>query len=556
MHDFTVYSIFLARDRRQWLVWLVLAVNAAVGVWWLWSVGTVDDDLAYCHVIADRSDPQLTAYMTDPGRPIATLGDALESAVNHWRHINARLSDKVLILTPLLPVKVVNVLCGLLIGLQLWLMVVMSGLRRRPLSVAWLCVLSWWLLPWSDLFAERAFVLNYVGGGVMLMTAILLCDSRRPLWLAIIAVIVGTAWHELFAVALGALLVTKAVMGAKQHHDLNRRNLTVVIAWAVTMAITLSNGALMRRGAVETAFSVNGLQLMLSRLAGQGWPLGLGLVCVIIAYKKRRRATSLQGTRVVGLTVAMVVSAGVAVALLQTGRYMWAPLLLAMVLIGSACALLPPLKTKHEAVVTTVFCIGLALWGWQLGRWQARYSLTLHELGQEVLSHPGQVVEAELPEADDTPWYIAGIVDWKPGFLPTVLMVWQGVNHLDGLPVVAPKGYGCQPLERWPRLPGNNYLYGQSGLWYEPGAQARIIYEVTFGDYTPASSPVDRLWCELRRRLTGRQVFPCQGWTVDAGMVGNTRVALFELGNFQRGEVTRQIVSVDSVGQMPTGIHP
>lgn len=554
---------FALRYRAYWLLVLIFILAAA----WLWPVGWVDDDRAYTHMIMPTD--RWSYYMECRGPRLETVGDALLSAVRHWQYTNGRLSDKVLMLVQLPPLGAhgANVFCAAVITLMMWLLCCAAGLRRSSGALMLTAVLCWWWLPWSSLFTQRAYLLNYIMPSSLMLGLMWTLQlpapwSRRRTAAAMLLGFSGAWTHEIFG---GAILTYLCVFTGCTWLNSRRsvpKHLWLCIAAAVAgLALNLASpGNLLRAAEEPLKFDWHTLYLHLTRLVVPMLPVALALVLAVATALKRPwvKSPDLWAT-----LVAMLAATGVCVLYISAGRFAWCALILAIYLcLRCFDIIFPRLYSSLSGGLCVLSCAYLyTLWGLQLAEAQQRRSDAEQRMFESLAAGHGPVVEYEALPPNSLPWYTGAIVQAPQGV--SHFFAWfDGTSYgYERCVIYAPKGYADKPLDQWPRVPGHSEVYGADGIYYVPANRAGSVYMVTFGEETLAASPVEMLYNRVRgprpmpdsllapgqRPIPGTYAEFTQHWTYPVGDINGQPVCGLYLGDFRRGLTARRILRIDSI---------
>lgn len=532
---------------------LLLFLTAAIAILWLLPVGYVDDDLAYCRVVTAVDFP--TDYMACEGREIKTLSDALTSCYNHYVYVYGRLADKIMILSTLLPAWLTNCLCGLCIGLMTCLITVCGRASRRTWLAAVGIVLMWVMLPWYDLHSERAYIFNYVLSCCFALIFIRLYSTDKGgAWAYAAAVAAGMS-HEVFGLSVLLWIAVDALCRRSLRGRRLRLALTVLVAYVFIM---FSPGVWLRffdDNMIINSSEIGGvadylarLKLLLSRLTISLAPIIISLIITLIALLRHR----LRWRDELPWMAVAASSPVLALFFLNTGRLIWLSTVACIVLllrVGAAFDLhlrLPRLcRYILLGLAAAIYCI----WGMQLAAAQRRLSAVHDSINAHLAAGRGPVAEATIPDYHLEPWYISSIVVPIEGRYMNSSFVRAKYWGYGSMVIYAPDGYADKTLEQWPKLPGDNNIYGANGCYYTPVRCGKPALTLTFGDYLPTASPVDRA-IGLLRGYT-RTDRPCRhtalNYYVEAGEVAGEPVYAVFLGDKPRALECREILRVDSL---------
>lgn len=564
----------------RWRPWAVVAVVFAMAAAWLWPVGWVDDDRAYAHMILPTD--RWSYYTECHGPRLTSVAEALTSAVSHWQYTNGRLSDKLLMVLQLPPLGAegANMFCALTITAMMWLTCAAAGLRRSAGALLLCALLCWWCLPWGALFAQRAYILNYCLPSVMMMGLIWLLEaSRRWTGLRIAGAMLlslCTAWtHEIFGGTVLCYLTVATLMPLLlkpiRPATAPRRVLLLCLgAAAVGQIVNISSpGNALRLLETRAEFGWLILFRHLTRLGVAMLPVAAACGTTAVAMLKRRRlAGSWLGSAEMWASVtAMLVTSAIAIPMIAADRYVWGAIVLAVyIILRTSAALWPRVYAVLSSRWVLVPCLALYVcWGLQVARAQAWRSRIEAEMFNRLASGGSHIVEYDVPDQQQWPWYVAALVKIPQG-------VSDSFARFDGFAygygrhaVYAPPGCAHKPLSEWPKLPGNNEIHGANGIYYVPAKYARSLYIVTFGEAQPCESPLEKLYNGMRgvRPMPPHLVTPerpaipktyadfTMNYSVPVGDINGEPAHMFFLGEMRRGLLSRKILRVDSIPPQP-----
>lgn len=158
------------------------------------------DDLWYMERFMDYMTGQSSDF------PFAAIGETLKF---HYLTDNARLGNA--LFTCLLPLpRFISAIGSLLmLALALYCLIILSGVKGRPLAAVWLCFLFAIFPFWTDGISMLCFQFNYLWASAIALLCLTVFLHDRPLnpFAALILGLIAGAWHEGFSVPLLCALV-------------------------------------------------------------------------------------------------------------------------------------------------------------------------------------------------------------------------------------------------------------------------------------------------------------------------------------------------------------
>ncbi|MDE6331896.1 MAG: hypothetical protein K2L80_04765, partial [Muribaculaceae bacterium] len=531
-------------------VYALLAITAIAALAWMLPGDAADDDLAYHCVVQPVDNPY--EYMDCEGPMTRSLGDALHSCYNHYVYVYGRLADKIMILSVLLPVRVANAICGLCIALFATLLLACGNALLRTGVAAAGIALMWLLPPWHDLHSERAYIFNYVLCTCLVLGFIMLYSSRRTgVWPYVAALLAGMS-QEAFGAAAMAYVATDMICNGA---DRRRKLLAATLSLGIILMM-LSPGTWQRflddSPAIMSSAGTGGylaqLRLCLSRIAMAWLPLVACLGAIVYGLKSGRLAWRSTLPWLAMMAVSMLMS----LYFLSWGRILWMAYSVAIILTLRLAAtwhpkpLLPPMcRNALWVLAALVYC----LWAWRLAADQKALSDVHRHINASLADGTGHVVETVFPDRMRQPWYTAAIIQRIDGKYRNTAYIFGRAWKCGSDIVYAPEGYGNLPLAQWPSLPGRNNIYGRNGCYYTPDSCGQPALEITFGEYTPSASPLDRVFGFLRGYYRPGHTYTHQAlnYYFPAGEICGMPVNAVYLGDLPRSLGCREILRVDTL---------
>ena len=531
---------------------LLLLLTTVIAVAWFLPVDYVDDDMAYLCVVTAVDYP--CDYMECDGPLIDSIGDALLSCCRHYIYVYGRFADKLVILCSLIPLWLANSLCGLSVGIMACLILACGKSLRHILPSAAGILFMWLMLPWYDLHSERAFIINYVFSTCFMLAFICLYSSGKGGFPAYATAFIAGMSHEIFGFGTLVWIAADALCRRNLSGLRLRLALTVAAAYLLMMCspgtwhrFLSETASLAPDGSSSTPY-LTLLRLRLSRIAVAVAPMALSCIAAVWALMCRR----LSPRSLLPWLAVAACSFGIAFLFLSGGRLLWMGNIAAIVMllrISSTFRLRLKLPASLRAAALALASALYCLWGWSLSQAQLSVSDTHRSINRQLASGSGPVAEASFPDCRLLPWHVAAMVTPIEGHYHNATHIRGKFYGYGDSVVYAPEGCAGLPLERWPRLPGANNIYGVSGCYYTPVRCGQPALSVSFGEYMPSASPFDRLFGLLRRDSggKGRHTHNTLNYYFPSGSICGEPVYAVYLGEMPRGLDSRRILRVDTI---------
>lgn len=359
---------------------IVVVAAAAVAAWMLVS-GDVYDDEYYRHTFPVVTTDYLTwdnAANAATSPRVSTVGDVVESYVNHCRYWNnGRLANGLTYASSLVPAWVTDLLHGVMTGAMIALMMLLGAGRRwmrHPGLTALAAMVTLGLWPWNDLWGSSCFVFNYVWS----MTAVLLTMAMVYAWRPAAWVIAATGFvagmmHEGIAAPAVAGMVAglPTVWGDRRRRKAVLTGAAAMGAGVVALMAMPSFANRLIDARQPTEYVIEIVKLYVAPL----WWAIVAAAVVAVSVAVRRPAGVKAALRA---SVKYVVMAAAAIWLFRQGRemprVMWAGLAALTVMTVMWVKVVTQRRRNARAGVTAgiVAAVALAAWGVDLTVTQAR----------------------------------------------------------------------------------------------------------------------------------------------------------------------------------------
>lgn len=515
--------------KREWMAWLTVAVVVIGIVAWRLCVASISDDFPYAHCVTMPSEDD---FWDIKGSPIVTWGDAVDSSINHWKIINGRLANIMMLLSQPLPAGMTAVLHGLAAGATLLLMLLCAG-GRKVLSVPWLAavlgLVMWKWLPWSDTMVSSDYYFNYVWSGVAAMGYAFLFltgigDKQSIVrWAGLACIGFVAGWmHEGFGIPLCAASLAVVLSDRRSR----RVRLWMFAFLAVgTVLSTFAPSTLARAGNAAGTYARGSYVLSVLKLLGRFYPLYLyGAVMLALWWHRGREAmmSQLRG----GLFWLVAAGAGVAIAVVLqiSGRALWLPCIaLTILTMRALCDGFESMRRPGMAVAAVSLVLTL-LFLVELVHWQSRVSEGQREVLSQVRATQQPVAYVDLVQEHELPWWTLGIIkQYDSDPITSRFITCSELRGYDRFMThILPQEWRGVPFGQWPKVPGDNPFRGEYPNYYSRDSIAvGTLLNLKLGRATPSCSPPAK-WLRLLSRRTEAEavvaaVSPCltiQGDTI------------------------------------------
>lgn len=153
---------------------------------------------------------------------------------DHYQTDNIRLANIVFSFFLLLPKVLPSIICGLLVGVILWMSAKMCNISsRNPLLVAILALMLSFLLPWYEQMFSLCFAFNYIWASALTISLAYIFfykDKQVGVVLSLLLGIIVGAWHEGFSIPLLAGFMVYAFTNRRM---INHRHIAIMCGLVV-----------------------------------------------------------------------------------------------------------------------------------------------------------------------------------------------------------------------------------------------------------------------------------------------------------------------------------
>lgn len=463
------------------------------------------DDWVYMHMAETDDVPTGVLFWESHGPLVEDYGDVFESIVNHYRLINARLANFLHILFVPVDSSVEGVLMGICTVLMALMLALLGDYRGRlsPLAVLLAVLLMWTAFPWYDYMQSVVYQMNYVAPTLLCYLTIWYLRWLDTLgkWKLVgfmaLTLLTGLM-HEGFTAILLVYMVSLPLCRGLRP---SRRYIAAVVVMATSLAYHLSSPILGRTA---------GTQIDIMSIASRSLVLTVPLfVAVILSLVDKRvsRLTMKDYTARYGAwLLAAFAGAAMPVVLMMANRTYWImDVFCVPAIIIALTSLLERVPLRVKAAAALAAAVPYALWMAELVRWEKilgdeERSVQHHimELPAGGLPYSGIIPFTTIP-SDNIPSYLLGIpMQVQDDFLSTRFFA-SAAGHTHTVTLPVDTAYASKPLEEWPKIPGNNPLYGRWPYMAQRDSTTSV-YNGVFGPPESSMPLFDRLLCHLMGR--------------------------------------------------------
>lgn len=463
------------------------------------------DDWVYMHMAEADDVPAGVLFWESHGPRVEDYDDAFESIVNHYRLINARWANLLHILFVPVDSSVEGVLMGICTVLMALMLALLGDYRGRlsPLAVLLAVLLMWTAFPWYDYMQSVVYQMNYVAPTLLCYLTIWYLPGLDTLgkWRLVgfmALTLVTGLMHEGFTAILLVYMVSLPLCRGLRP---SRRYIAAVFVMAASLAYHLSSPILGR-----TAGTHIDIMSIASRSLALTLPLFAAIILSLVDKRVNRLTMKDYSARYGAWLIAGIAGAAMPVVLMMANRTYWImDAFCVPAIIIALTSLLERVPLRVTAAAALAAAVPYALWMAELVRWEKilgdEERLVQHhimELPASRLPYSGIIPFATIP-SDNIPSYLLGIpMQVQDDFLSTRFFA-SAAGHTHTVTLPVDTAYASKPLEEWPKIPGNNPLYGRWPYMAQRDSTTSV-YNGVFGPPESSMPLFDRLLCHLMGR--------------------------------------------------------
>lgn len=484
----------------------------AIGIGlWQYLTPPIYDDITYQYACLDTSENDFWALSGDE---ITTFSEAGQSALNHWKLVNGRLANILMILLVPVPAWLLAALQGIMAG-GMAVFIFSFGLGRKVLRASWICALTllciWKLLPWFEYFCADDFFINYIWSCTLVLAFLwvvlhpaLLSSPLRVVGAVILGLIAGMM-HEGISLpvlaALCLLLIFPSIAPPSDSQMIWRRKLVLpVCAFALgTMLCVLAPSTFDRLARKDAIYTPVGFGEMCAFFLHYMVPAYLYLalcVCVWVRCGFRQLMNQLRG-QVFWLVIVAGVCALLVLLEMLACRMLLLPNVILIILSLRMLAVAMPGWLRPLKGLASVCIIVQILFFWRLLTLQSALGKDLAECMTAFKDRgDGRVYIDKRIDGNDVPWYTFGMLHDERGasstFYQQLVKTIPGYKHRHNIvALVLPDSMsGCNGFDDMPEINGDNPFRGQfpmvlSRQYLAPGTEVGAEYGAAYGFNSP-----------------------------------------------------------------------
>lgn len=434
---------------------------------WLAFAAPYGDDFMYARTVPDTCEAD---FWDAGGHTITSFSDAFGSLAPHWRHVNARGSNLLMLMLSPLPRWVGAILLGCAAAGWIYLcFVAASQLAGKPIRkwVMAIAALALWIwFPWADELVSMDCFVNYVVPSLAATAfAVLLmrCYSNRLsqgayIGACAVAVVAGLM-HEGFALPL----VAGALATLFFHSDRRRLALPIVVILLIsTLLCVFAPSTLARLGRHEAhpqdaLFALLHLRPLYLVVLLLLW----GLLTHRLGFVRHVRLSVLFWSVIAFVAICEAVVLG------GRGRVLWPACLAMYVLAIAMCELtvLPGRILKY--LLVAAFFLNVA-YGVVLVCVQYRFAVVQWDVLNRLDANPLSRIDIQMPESRTAEHILRYMPRRYTQDCRSAKMIGTGRYGMewDRVPLFTDKRWGDGGFDTWPKVTPDSTLRGSGTLYY------------------------------------------------------------------------------------------
>ncbi len=463
------------------------------------------DDWVYMHMAEADDVPAGVLFWESHGPLVTDYGDVVESIVNHYRLINARWSNLLHILFVPVDSSVEGVLMGICTAMMALMLALLGDYRRRlsPLAVLLAVLLMWTVFPWYDNMQSVVYQMNYVAPTLLccLMIWYLPRLDTFGKWKLVgfmALTLVTGMMHEGFTAILLVYMVSLPLCRGILP---SRRYIAAVVIAVASIAYHLSSPILGR-----TAGTQIDIMSIASRSLALTVPLFVGILLSLVDKRVNRFTMRDYSARYGAWLLAGVAGAAMPVVLMMANRTYWImDMFCVPVIIRALTSLLERVPLRVTTAAALAAAVPYALWMAELVRWEKILGDEERQVQHHIMELPGNglpysgIIPFGTIPNDSIPAYLLGIPGQVQDDFVSIRFFASAAGHPHTVTLPVDSAYASKPLEEWPKVPGNNPLYGRWPYMAQRDSTTSV-YNGVFGPPESSMPLIDRLLCHMMGR--------------------------------------------------------
>lgn len=472
----------------------ILWVAVFVFLWQYFSA-TMYDDFPFLRIIQDTSSQD---YWACKGEYMRNFHDAAVSAINHYKLINGRLTDIIMIMLVPMPQWLSSMFIGLVAGFMMWTIYWFADGLNRCRHDSWIywavAAILWLWFPWNNNFVSLAYKLNYVLPSVFAVVyakGFLFDNSARGkgalVLFSAMAFITGLL-HEGFSLPLiGASFIICLLDGFK-----NKKRLlliavlilgSIICVFAPSTLTRLSEESEERGLLCDAGTLISGMKVLLVPM------LASIVIWGVCCYKRGKSIFKNDITRysLIFWICSFVIGVAMAIVLNQTGRIYWCALLS---LLMSDLVIIKACDFKRDFKVLSVMIMILCIvWSVFFIKKVIHVADNQKELLTILEKRNDGRAYINMIRQQDIPWWTLRMIH-QYGVTSNL---WNGVldSEEGRFPLIIPYDFRGTAFEEWPKIEGDNPFRGFGNHWYSRNKIAKgTRFKAALGERTSFGLPL------------------------------------------------------------------
>lgn len=453
------------------LIIAVILFGLTLGLWQYFSV-PVHDDFCYLRQVQDTCyDDFWDGY----GDPIEGWQDAFKSAWNHYKLVNGRLTNILMILTVPMPDWVVAAILGIASSLMFFFLIYTVELETGKKLGTWFLwlvfLIIWKWFPFSDHMQSRDYFLNYLLPSFFILLysfiffRFIKSKNISPIFLAggcVIAFIMG--WlHEGFGLPCIAASILSLFFLRKPG-----KNVILVVSFLIAggllciMTPSTINRLFIHDGPRFTASSDYSI---FSAFLEMKFQLIIFFISIIFAIFLRKEKFKFFNVYNIYWGVLFAGCFAIAFVLHGKGRFFWLSELSLLVMTIYVC--IKNFRIFRKSLYPLAFLFFCSSLAFSILLLKETYKIaeSQKELISELRKSKEGIAYINLISYTEIPWYTLGMV--QPFYtFGCELGLYTNDYHFDRAPLILPSSFKGKSFDKWDKLPGNNPFRGGKGYWY------------------------------------------------------------------------------------------
>lgn len=508
------------KSKSRFIYSLLPVLVSTLGVLcWVLASNDFQDDHYFRYIVPkpyDNHALNFAEFEKFDSPVLLTIDDAIESIINHYSIFNARLADKLLILSALLPSWLVDMMHAFSYATMIiiFLSLVKSDWWRYPVLTTFVILLIWLILPWDRLYSSNAYFFNYLWSSTINLAFIFALSktqqSCRNVCLLSALALMAAMMHEGFAVPIAVgffVLMIRRCFERKQIRLSVKENFRLIIVISCyfigVLLYAVCPGLWWR---LENPWDSAAFSDYLYAFTIGAIPMWL-VVFLMLIIRKQSGKECLKKLLVDNMFYVVVIIASMLLSLLTStfDRAWWLAYLFAILLIfrqllqievaakflsGFSC---------YKKISVVLITILMTMFYAKICHAQSVMTAEAEKCRVMLNTSKSNFICIDTHSRNNMPRYMLNIpLGVKEDYPFKEYYRIKGA----GLPIIYPEDYADLSFEEFPKVEGDNPLRGIYPWYYSPFRLNREnrVFNVTFGDPDKGESDGNiNLFFSLRR---------------------------------------------------------